>query len=103
MCGAGLCLVAGWPVQLWGAGSGVWLVRPPLAVSCRLCVPFLFVREDVVVLHPFMDRGTERNMTSRSCVKVLGCGSKSEFRGLTQESFVRPKGVWVLSTLKSPL
>lgn len=42
-------------------------------------------------------------MTSRSCVKVLGFGSLLELRTLTQESFVRPKGVWTLSTLKSSL
>ncbi|VXB51505.1 hypothetical protein ARTHRO9V_160128 [Arthrobacter sp. 9V] len=57
----------------------------------------------MVGLHLFMGRRTERNMTSRSGVKVPGFDSLLGFRGLIEESFVRPKGVWTLSTLKSPL
>lgn len=42
-------------------------------------------------------------MTSRPWVKVLGFGSLLGRGRRGWESFVRPKGVWTLSTLKSSL
>ena len=54
----------------------------------------------MVGLHAFMGTGTERNMTSRSCGKVLGFGSLLAVRAGRAWCFVRSEMVWTVSTLK---
>ncbi|MDR6507630.1 hypothetical protein J2805_003337 [Arthrobacter oryzae] len=41
MCGAGLCLAARWPVQLWGSGFRVVAPAPSACSELGSCVPLL--------------------------------------------------------------